>query len=205
MSKLCGKALLLIVLSLMWRNGFAQSSIVSLQPEATVTDIVTMETSKGIIEIGLYGIDAPKTVANFISLSEKGFYNGIIFHRIVPGFVIQAGDPATKDSTLRLRWGRGGESIYGGTFADELDQDTPSYKTGYARGVLAMANSGPNTNLSQFFFCLDDLADIDKNYTMFGKVLKGMEVVDAIAKSPTENSFPLESIKILSTKVEKKK
>lgn len=193
----------LFALLLTYRIGFAQPSIVAAQPDAVVTDIVTIVTSKGTIVVGLYGIDAPKTVANFVGLAEKGFYNGILFHRVAEGFVIQAGDPATKDSTLRAKWGRGGTSIYGGKFEDELNKDTPSYQKGYAQGVLAMANSGPNTNLSQFFFCLDDLSDLDKNYTMFGKVLKGMDVVSLIGKVPTQNSVPIEPVSIISTKAEK--
>jgi cyclophilin family peptidyl-prolyl cis-trans isomerase len=193
----------MFVITLSYSVGLAQLSIVSAQPQATVTHIVTIETSKGMIVIGLYGIDAPKTTENFVELAESGFYDGILFHRIVPGFVIQAGDPLTKSIKAKARWGTGGESIYGGEFADELNSDAPSYRAGYARGVLAMANSGPNTNLSQFFVCLADLNELPKNYTMFGKVLKGMEVVDAIAASPTENIVPKEPISIISTTVEK--
>ncbi|MBS1538498.1 MAG: peptidylprolyl isomerase [Bacteroidetes bacterium] len=196
-------ALYLVIIPLTQSSGLAQPSIVSAQPEAVITDIVTMETSKGTIIIGLYGLDAPKTVENFTTLASKSFYNGILFHRIVSGFVIQAGDPATRDTSLRAKWGRGGESIYGGKFADELNDETPSYKTGYVRGVIAMANSGENTNLSQFFFCLDDLSDLPKKYTMFGRVLKGMEVVDAIAESDEKNSVPIEPIRIISTSVQK--
>lgn len=134
---------------------------------------VTIETTKGNIELELFQSDAPKTVANFVGLAEEGYYNGVIFHRIAKGFVIQGGDPTGT--------GSGGKSIYGKTFDDELDPNTLSYKEGYVRGVVAMANRGPNTNTSQFFIMLRDVPQMPKNYTIFGHVLKGMDVVDSIA------------------------
>lgn len=114
--------------------------------------------------------DAPqKRRRTLAALLRKISLKDILFHRIVPGFVIQAGDHRkTKDASLKAMWGQGGESIYGGQFADELNPETPSYKVGYARGVVAMANAGPNTNTSQFFVCLSDLG-LPKAYTMFGK------------------------------------
>jgi cyclophilin family peptidyl-prolyl cis-trans isomerase len=136
---------------------------------------VTIETTKGNIELELFQSDAPKTVANFVGLAEEGYYNGVIFHRIAKGFVIQGGDSTGT--------GAGGKSIYGSTFDDELDPNTLSYKEGYVRGVVAMANRGPNTNTSQFFIMLRDIPQMPKNYTIFGHVLKGMEVVDSIAAS----------------------
>jgi len=134
---------------------------------------VTVETTKGTISLELFESDAPKTVANFVGLAREGYFNGIIVHRISKGFVIQTGDSTGT--------GRGGKSIYGGTFADELNPETPSYKTGYVRGTLAMANRGPNTNTSQFFIVLADAPWLPKNYTIFGRVSDGMEVVDSIA------------------------
>jgi cyclophilin family peptidyl-prolyl cis-trans isomerase len=133
----------------------------------------TLETSKGTIEVELFQSDAPKTVANFTGLAEQGYFNGIIFHRISKGFVIQGGDPTGT--------GTGGKSIYGKDFEDELNPSTPSYQAGYVRGTLAMANRGPNTNTSQFFIMLRDVAGMPKNYTIFGKVVKGLDVVDSIA------------------------
>ncbi|MBN1398056.1 MAG: peptidylprolyl isomerase [Bacteroidetes bacterium] len=133
---------------------------------------ITMETTKGNIEIELYETDAPKTVANFVGLAEQGYYNGIIFHRVSKGFVIQGGDSTGT--------GSGGRSIYGKEFDDELNPSTSSYKEGYKRGTVAMANRGPNTNTSQFFIMLKDIP-MPKNYTIFGKVTKGMDVVDSIA------------------------
>jgi len=131
------------------------------------------EVPMGTIELELFAQDAPKTVENFVKLSERKYFNGVIFHRVSKGFVIQAGDPTGT--------GTGGKSIWGKDFADELNPNTPSYKEGYKRGVLAMANKGPNTNSSQFFIMLKDLPSMPKNYTIFGKVVKGLDVVDKIA------------------------
>ncbi len=134
---------------------------------------IVIETTKGIIELELFDSDAPKTVANFAGLAEQGYYNGIIFHRIAKGFVIQTGDSTGT--------GMQGRSIYGKEFADELNSSTPSYQEGYKRGCVAMANRGPNTNTSQFFIILNDAPWLPKNYTIFGKVIKGLDVVDSIA------------------------
>jgi peptidyl-prolyl cis-trans isomerase-like 1 len=135
--------------------------------------IVSIVTDYGTIEMELYDKDAPNTAANFAGLAKEGYYNGIIFHRVVPGFVIQGGDSTGT--------GSGGRSIYGHEFEDELNPETKSYQEGYRRGILAMANHGPNTNSSQFFILLADQAWMPKKYTIFGKVTKGMDVVDKIA------------------------
>lgn len=124
----------------------------------------TIKTAKGDIKIEFYPEDAPKTVSNFIFLAGKGFFDGLTFHRREEGFVIQGGDPNGN--------GTGGP---GYQFEDE-----PVNKS-YVRGVVAMANSGPDTNGSQFFIMLADNATLPKNYTIFGKVISGMEVVDKIA------------------------
>lgn len=139
-----------------------------------VKEIGVIETSMGTIEIELFRNDAPKTVENFVKLAEKKYFDGIIFHRVAKGFVIQGGDPTGT--------GSGGKSIYGKEFADELNPNTPSYKEGYKKGVVAMANRGPNTNTSQFFIMLADLPRMPKNYTIFGKVIKGQDVVDKIGQ-----------------------
>jgi len=131
----------------------------------------TITTAKGVIEIELYPADAPKTVTNFATLSKRGYYNNLTFHRVEPGFVIQGGDPNGN--------GTGGTSIYGAKFEDELNPNTPSYKAGYAEGVVAMANAGPNTNGSQFFIMLAN-NPLPHAYTIFGKVTKGMDVVKSI-------------------------
>ena len=153
---------------------FGLSQSIGCQSDTTKgkTVNILIETTKGNIELELFESDAPKTVANFTGLAEQGYYNGIIFHRISKGFVIQRGDSTGT--------GRGGKSIYGKEFEDELNPSAPSYKEGYKRGTVAMANRGPNTNTSQFFIMLKD-APMPKNYTIFGRVTKGMDVVDSIA------------------------
>ncbi|HET9947121.1 MAG TPA: peptidylprolyl isomerase [Patescibacteria group bacterium] len=129
-------------------------------------------TAKGTIKIQLYPQDAPKTVTNFATLAKIGYYNNLTFHRVEPGFVVQGGDPNGN--------GTGGYSIYGPTFEDELNASTSSYQEGYKEGVVAMANRGPNTNGSQFFIMLADNNNLPKNYTIFGKVIEGMDVVKQI-------------------------
>jgi cyclophilin family peptidyl-prolyl cis-trans isomerase len=136
----------------------------------------------GTFEIELYGNDAPKTVENFVGLAQKKYFDGQRFHRVSKNFVIQAGDDKSKDPKKKAEWGTGGKSIWGKEFADELNPNAPSYKAGYLKGVLAMANRGPNTNTSQFFIILRDAPSLPKNYTIFGKVVKGMEVVDKIGQ-----------------------
>ena len=141
--------------------------------------IALVETSMGSFEIELYPSDAPKTVENFVKLSEKKYFDGMRVHRIAKGFVIQTGDENSKDPAKAGQWGLGGQSIWGKQFEDELNPNTPSYKEGYKKGVVAMANKGPNTNTSQFFICLQDVS-LPHMYTIFGKVVKGMDVVDKI-------------------------
>jgi cyclophilin family peptidyl-prolyl cis-trans isomerase len=161
-----------LALCLTFIFGLSQSIGCQVDTTKGKTVNVSIETTKGTIELELFESDAPKTVANFTGLAEQGYFNGIIFHRISKGFVIQGGDSTGT--------GRGGKSIYGKEFEDELNPSTPSYKEGYKRGTVAMANRGPNTNTSQFFIMLNDMP-MPKNYTIFGKVIKGMDVVDSIA------------------------
>ncbi|MDE2311487.1 MAG: peptidylprolyl isomerase [Patescibacteria group bacterium] len=127
----------------------------------------------GDIKLEFYDKDAPKAVENFLRLADAGYYDCLTFHRVAKGFVVQGGDPNGN--------GSGGQSAFGQPFADELNPDTPSYKAGYVKGVLAMANSGPNTNGSQFFIMLAD-NDLPHNYTIFGKVIAGQDVVDKIGQ-----------------------
>ena len=136
----------------------------------------TIETDKGPIEIEFLPGDAPKAVENFRLLAEHGYYDGVTFHRIVKGFMVQGGDP-TGDGT-------GGESAWGEPFADEINPQSALYQGGYRRGMLAMANAGPNTNASQFFIMHADY-DLAPNYVIFARVTKGMETVDALAQTPT--------------------
>ena len=165
---------------------------------AVVTQTATVVTDMGEMEFELYGKDAPKTVENFVGLAKKGFYEGIGIHRVVRGFVLQMGDPQTHDSTLYEQWGTGGESIFGGTFDDELDTNLPSARRGYLEGTLAMANRGPNTNSSQFFIILADQPKqkLPYNYTIFGHVRKGMDVAHRIeAAAPKDRPLPPVRIK----------
>jgi cyclophilin family peptidyl-prolyl cis-trans isomerase len=146
----------------------------------TVKELAVVETSLGTFEIELYGKDAPKTVENFKGLVAEKFFDGMRVHRVAKGFVIQTGDDKSKDTLKMAEWGSGGKSIWGKEFADELDSNAPSYKAGYLRGTVAMANRGPNTNTSQFFVMLKDVPYMPKNYSIFGRVDSGMEIVDKI-------------------------
>jgi cyclophilin family peptidyl-prolyl cis-trans isomerase len=148
-------------------------------PGGTVKKTAVVETSMGTFEFELYGEDAPKTVENFVKQAGKKFFDGMRVHRVAQEFVIQTGDEKSKDLAKVNEWGSGGQSIWGKAFEDELNPETPSYKAGYKKGVVAMANSGANTNTSQFFVCLKD-AGLPHNYTIFGKVTKGMNVVEKI-------------------------
>jgi cyclophilin family peptidyl-prolyl cis-trans isomerase len=157
----------------------------------------TIDTDKGAIEIELSATGAPKAVANFIELANKGFYDGVVFHRLVPGFVIQAGDGEYGhiDKLDRGRLGTGGP---GYKFADE------PFEGDYLRGSVAMANAGSNTNGSQFFICLEDLSGgkLPKKYTLFGQVTEGMDVVDVIAAAKRDGrDQPNEPTAMLSVKI----
>jgi cyclophilin family peptidyl-prolyl cis-trans isomerase len=135
-----------------------------------------IETDKGPIEIEFLAADSPKAVENFRLLAEHGYYDGLTFHRIVSGFMIQGGDPRGD--------GTGGESAWGPTFDDEINQGSALYRGGYKRGLIAMANAGPNTNGSQFFILHQDYP-LPPNYVIFARVTAGMDVVDDLAKTPT--------------------
>ncbi len=131
--------------------------------------VLTMHTNHGPVELELFDADAPKTVENFLRLSGEGFYDGVVFHRVIPDFMIQGGDP---DGT-----GSGGP---GYTFEDEINPHKVE------RGALCMANAGPNTNGSQFFIVTAAAAPwLDGKHTVFGRVTSGMEAVDSIEATPT--------------------
>jgi cyclophilin family peptidyl-prolyl cis-trans isomerase len=151
-------------------------------------------TEAGDIELDLFTEGAPLAAGNFVKLAKQGFYDDVIFHRCIPGFVIQGGDGEFgKKSTLNT--GRVGTGGPGYKFADEPIQGD------YYRGTLAMANAGPNTNGSQFFICHQDLSGkLPKNYTIFGQVTKGLDVVDAIATAP-RNSRDLPDAPVAMTGV----
>lgn len=191
--------------------------------EPKLGDIVaTMQTTVGEIKILLFPDAAPKAVENFVKHSENGYYNGIIFHRVIPDFMIQGGDPTGT--------GRGGESIWGDSFEDEFSVDYHNI-----RGALSMANAGPGTNGSQFFIvqasevddgllsqmrqltdrgfpeeCIEDYENLggtpwlDFKHTVFGQVIDGMDTVDSIAKTERDRSDkPLKDVVILSVNIEK--
>lgn len=141
--------------------------------------IAVIETNMGTIKFELLEEDAPKTTENFRLLAEKEYYNDVIFHRIIKNFMIQGGDP--------LGEGYGGESAWGGKFDDEIDKSSALYSGPYEKGTVAMANSGPNTNGSQFFIMHGDYP-LPPSYTKFGKVLEGQDVVDSIAVVETNSS-----------------
>ena len=177
--------------------------------------LVVMNTTMGPIKIKLFPEKAPKTVENFLTHAENGYYDGIIFHRVIPNFMIQGGDPTGT--------GMGGESIYGSTFEDEFTMDLFNL-----RGALSMANAGPGTNGSQFFIVqasdapgkakqlidggwpeeiakayeeMGGTPHLDQKHTVFGQVIEGMDVVDKIAAAKTKSEKPVEEISIESIEI----
>jgi len=150
---------------------------VSANITSTTAKRAVIETDKGEIEVEFFAAESPRAVENFRLLAERGFYNGLTFHRIVKGFMIQGGDP--------LGSGKGGESAWGGFFDDSIDRTSPLYRRNYLRGVVAMANMGPNTNGSQFFIMHQDYP-LPPQYVIFGQVTRGIEVVDILAETPTQ-------------------
>ena len=147
------------------------------------------ETSMGNFTIELFEQQAPKTVENFVKLAEKKFYDGVIFHRVIDGFMIQGGDPTGT--------GRGGP---GYQFADEFH---PQLKHS-SEGILSMANAGPNTNGSQFFITLTATPHLDGKHTVFGKVVDGIDVVKKIGKTPTKaGDRPVTDVVMKTVKIEK--
>lgn len=161
-----------------------------------MTDSLTVaiiKTNMGTIELELFAKETPKTVENFVGLANKGYYNGVIFHRVIDNFMIQGGDPTGT--------GRGGESLWGKRFNDEI---VPSLKHSEP-GILSMANAGPNTNGSQFFITLVATPWLDGKHTVFGKVIEGMEVVKAIGKvAKNQMDRPLKDVVMESVTIEKK-
>lgn len=157
--------------------------------------VAVFETNMGTFECELFEDKAPKTVANFVGLAEKGYYDGVIFHRVIDNFVIQGGDPTGT--------GSGGESIYGHPFEDEFHPDLKHNKA----GVLSMANAGPNTNGSQFFITLAPTPWLDNRHSIFGEVIKGLDVVKAIGKVETikPGDRPVKDVVIKKVRIERRK
>jgi cyclophilin family peptidyl-prolyl cis-trans isomerase len=138
--------------------------------------IAVIETEVGTIKVELLENEAPKTAENFRALAERGFYNGVIFHRVISGFMVQGGDPTGT--------GAGGQTATGAMLPNEVNLNSSLYQGGYKRGAVAMANKGrPETGSSQFFIMHQNYA-LQPNYTIFGRVTEGIEVVDKIAAAP---------------------
>jgi cyclophilin family peptidyl-prolyl cis-trans isomerase len=164
-------------------EGYGQDKPQFREAEQVLDDALrhtaSIRTSCGTIEVELYTGEAPRTANNFAFLASQGFYDATVVHRIVPGFVVQMGDPTGT--------GTGGP---GYRFGDEL---AAARNRGYVRGTLAMANAGPDTNGSQFFICLDDVR-LPPQYNVFGEVTAGMDVVDRIASVPLRGESPKETV-----------
>lgn len=147
--------------------------------------VVVLETNQGIVELKLMPEVAPKACENFAKLVEKGYYNGIIFHRVIKGFMIQGGDPTGT--------GSGGESVWGKPFEDEVSPNVQFDNP----GILAMANSGPNTNGSQFFITTAKTPWLNMRHTIFGKVVSGYDVIQKIESVATASERPMNEQKII--------
>ncbi|MGD0744968.1 MAG: peptidylprolyl isomerase [Verrucomicrobiota bacterium] len=141
-------------------------------------EVAVITTSEGVMVLEFYPDVAPNHVANFKKLARSGFYDGTCFHRVIPGFMIQGGDPNTKNDSAKDSWGQGGP---GYTIKAEFNSKH------HARGILSMARtSDPNSAGSQFFICHADAGNLDGQYTVFGNLIKGFDVLDKIATTPTE-------------------
>jgi cyclophilin family peptidyl-prolyl cis-trans isomerase len=162
--------------------------------KADTSLVALIKTNMGNIEIKLFEDKTPKTVENFVGLAKKGYYNGVIFHRVIDNFMIQGGDPTGT--------GRGGESIWGGKFNDEIDSTLTFDKPGY----VAMANAGPNTNGSQFFITTVPTPWLNGHHTIFGEVVNGMDIVDKISKVETTKPYdrPVKDVVMNEVVIEKK-
>lgn len=171
------------------------SGILTVNAKSIIMDSnqVVIKTNKGDIELMLFGDKAPKTVDNFITLAKDGFYDGTKFHRVIPDFMIQGGDPNSKGDDTSI-YGTGGP---GYVFDDEINDQK------LVRGVLAMANAGPGTNGSQFFIITAASTPwLDGAHTAFGKVIKGMEVVDEISAVERDGrDIPLDPVEVITVQV----
>jgi len=173
-----------------YKKGVTLDTLMNLKDNEQL--VATIETSLGKIEIELYAKEVPKTIKNFVGLALEGYYNGVIFHRVIKDFMIQSGDSTGT--------GMGGKSIYGNDFEDEfvnsLHHNTP--------GILSMANAGPNTNRSQFFITVAATPWLDRKHTIFGKVTDGMDVVYQISNVQTaRGDKPVKDVVMKNVTIEK--
>ncbi len=156
--------------------------------------VAVIETNLGAIKIELFEAQMPITTNNFIALAEKGFYDGTTFHRVISGFMLQGGDPLTKDASKKYLWGTGGP---GYTIKDEFAKGLSN-----VRGTIAMANAGPNTGGSQFFINVINNNFLDSKHPVFGKVIASMDVVDKIVAVETDGQdMPVEDVVINTIKI----
>jgi cyclophilin family peptidyl-prolyl cis-trans isomerase len=160
----------------------------------SVNEVAVIATSEGVLVVEFYPDVAPNHVANFKKLARSGFYDGTSFHRVIPGFMIQGGDPNTKNDSAKDTWGMGGP---GYTINAEFNAKH------HARGILSMARtSDPNSAGSQFFICHADAGNLDGQYTVFGNLIKGFDVLDKIAATPTEPpDRPIKRVNVDSIKI----
>ena len=161
----------------------------NIEEVVEVEKVAVLETNMGTIKFSLLGDKAPETVKNFVKLAGDSFYDGVRFHRVIKDFMLQTGDPLSKDLTKQNEWGTGGP---GYSFVDEIND------VKLVKGVVAMANSGPNTNGSQFFIVTAEATDwLDGKHTAFGEVIEGLDVVEAIEQVETEGpDRPVEEVVI---------
>ena len=179
-----------IILNNEYNKGVALDTLMNLKDNEQLA--AKIETNLGKIEIELYAKEVPKTVKNFVGLALEGYYNGVIFHRVIKDFMIQTGDSTGT--------GMGGKSIYGKDFEDEfvnsLHHNTP--------GILSMANAGPNTNRSQFFITVAPTLWLDRKHTIFGKVTNGMDIVYQISNVQTgRGDKPVKDVVMKNVTIEK--
>lgn len=177
--------------SFLQETAYNQTQPVTTMESLQSITTATLKTSIGDITIEFDRENTPNTVENFITLAQSGFYNGTKFHRIIADFMIQGGDPLTKDDAMMDRWGTGGP---GYQFADEIKPTNKNLK-----GTISMANAGPNTNGSQFFINVVDNPHLDRGHTVFGKVISGYDVAEKISKVATlPNGRPVEPVIVYS-------
>ncbi len=185
-----GILFIVILYSMVQKSEDTKETVIANTEERLYSDAstATFITNQGEFTLTLEVAKAPKTVANFVKLASEGFYDGQKFHRVIEGFMIQGGDPQSKEESLRARWGTGGP---GYMFADEFGEGLSN-----VTGTISMANSGPNTSGSQFFVNVNDNLHLDGRHSVFGKVTSGLDVVMKISQVKTNslNDQPLEDV-----------